>query len=198
MDSREDSFRLFPFTPFFGTFFSIQANIIRGGSWQKNPGRIRDGYPSRIRPGNLFWAGTGTDIYARRIGMYVAYPLHTYGALCNKATSHLYTWESVQTNIVPVPAVPVPTSPEGVIPEVPVPGGFFCRDPPLNIIIRILEAEQPGRQSEGNFNRGFSTKTYPAVPEHNPSLRVYHLVLFPDPISTVSGLILNSYPTIRV
>ena len=30
-------------------------------------------------------------------------------------------------------------------------------------IITILEAEQPGRQSEGNFNRGFSTKTYPAI-----------------------------------
>jgi hypothetical protein len=26
-----------------------------------------------------------------------------------------------------------------------------------------LEAEQPGRQSEGNFNRGFSTKTHPAI-----------------------------------
>jgi hypothetical protein len=30
-------------------------------------------------------------------------------------------------------------------------------------IITILDAEQPGRQSEGNFNRGFSTKTYPAI-----------------------------------
>ena len=57
--------------------------------------------------------------------------LHTYGALCTRATSHLHTWESVQTKIVPVPAVPVPTSPEGVIPEVPVPGGFFYRDPTL-------------------------------------------------------------------
>jgi hypothetical protein len=26
-----------------------------------------------------------------------------------------------------------------------------------------LEAEKPGRQSEGNFNRGFSTKTHPAI-----------------------------------
>jgi len=26
-----------------------------------------------------------------------------------------------------------------------------------------LEAEQPGRQSEGSFNRGFLTKTYPAI-----------------------------------
>ena len=49
----------------------------RGGSRQKNPGRIRDGYPSQIRPGNLSWAGTGTDIYVRRIGRYVAYPLLT-------------------------------------------------------------------------------------------------------------------------
>ena len=29
--------------------------------------------------------------------------------------------------------------------------------------IRILETEQPRRQSEGNFNCGFMTKTYPAV-----------------------------------
>ncbi len=29
-------------------------------------------------------------------------------------------------------------------------------------IITILEAKQPGRQSEGNFNLGFSMKTYPA------------------------------------
>ena len=29
--------------------------------------------------------------------------------------------------------------------------------------ITILEAEQLGRQSEGNFNLGFSTKTYPAI-----------------------------------
>ena len=29
------------------------------------------------RPGNLFWADTGTDIYVRRIGMCVAYPLLT-------------------------------------------------------------------------------------------------------------------------
>jgi len=36
---------------------------------------------------------------------------------------------------------------------------FFIQDN----IITILEAEQPGRQSEGNFNRGFSTKTYPAI-----------------------------------
>ena len=106
------------------------------------PGKkIRDGsgtdpgYPSRIRLGNLFWAGTGTDIYVRRIGMYVGTLPTTYCATTTLRRGKIarqrpfYTWESVQTKIVlPVPAVPVPTSPEGVIPEVPVPGGFFCRD----------------------------------------------------------------------
>jgi hypothetical protein len=41
-------------------------------------------------------------------------------------------------------------------------GTFFS----FKRIITNLEAEQPGRQSEGNFNLGFSTKTYP-----NPSLK---------------------------
>ena len=49
-------------------------------------------------------------------------------------------------------------------------------------IITILEAEQPGRQSEGSFNRGFSTKTYPAIylPNIIPALSSGDQVVFID------------------
>jgi hypothetical protein len=40
---------------------------------------------------------------------------------------------------------------------------FLAHFFPFKRIFTILEAEHPGRQSEGNFNRGFSTKTYPAI-----------------------------------
>jgi len=45
-------------------------------------------------------------------------------------------------------------------------------------IITILEAEQPRRQSEGNFNLGFSTKTYPAIylPNIIPALAQYYFL----------------------
>jgi hypothetical protein len=72
--------------------------------------------------------------------MYVAYPLLTKYYIKNiYRHTGLYVL-AVQTKIVPVPAVPRPDQPRGGLPEVPVPGGFFCGDPPLVIGDTIILA----------------------------------------------------------
>ncbi len=112
--------------------------IFRGGSRQKNPGRIRDGSgtdPERIRNGSTIRIRHGVvflfpairEQYVRTIysGSVRRHYLRTYYVL--SYTKHWIHHGSTRIRLV-----------QGGIPELSLPARFYCRDPPELIFVLAM------------------------------------------------------------